>query len=275
MNHILITTALQAEAQPLIEHYQLEKKQCSANIFYFQRGVITCLTTGVGEKNVRKRLGAFLNETVCRNTILMNMGIAGGNRDATEIGKMYSINKITDEKNGKVWLPDALLKTGLPEMPLSSVSKGVTDGGNQYAGLVDMEGAAIFETAVQFIPVHCLVFLKIVSDHMDEILDSPEQVVSLINKRLPEIDRLISLMQNSGLVKTPLLNDQHEQLLNGLKKSLKLTATQTYQLKDKAEGFIAVQDDDIAFLSQYLKVEIKTKQERTKVFHEICTRLSA
>ena len=275
MNHILITTALQAEAQPLIEHYQLEKKQCSANIFYFQRGVITCLTTGVGEKNVRKRLGAFLNETVCRNTILMNMGIAGGNRDATEIGKMYSINKITDEKNGKVWLPDALLKTGLPEMPLSSVSKGVTDGGNQYAGLVDMEGAAIFETVVKFIPVHCMVFLKIVSDHMDEILDSPEQVASLINKRLPEIDGLISLMQNSELVKTPLLNDQHEQLLNGLKKSLKLTATQTYQLKDKAEGFIAVQDDDIAFLSQYLKVEIKTKQERTKVFHEICTRLSA
>lgn len=275
MNHILITTALQAEAQPLIEHYQLEKKQCSANIFYFQRGVITCLTTGVGEKNVRKRLGAFLNETVCRNTILMNMGIAGGNRDATEIGKMYSINKITDEKNGKVWLPDALLKTGLPEMPLSSVSKGVTDGGNKYAGLVDMEGAAIFETAVQFIPVHCLVFLKIVSDHMDEILDSPEQVVSLINKRLPEIDGLISLMQNSGLVKTPLLNDQHEQLLNGLKKSLKLTATQTYQLKDKAEGFIAVQNDNIAFLSQYLKVEIKTKQERTKIFHEICTSLSA
>jgi len=275
MNHILITTALQAEAQPLIEHYQLEKKQCSANIFYFQRGVITCLTTGVGEKNVRKRLGAFLNETVCRNTILMNMGIAGGNRDATEIGKLYFINKITDEKNGKVWLPDALLKTGLPEMPLSSVSKGVTDGGNKYAGLVDMEGAAIFETVVQFIPVHCMVFLKIVSDHMDEILDSPEQVVSLINKRLPEIDRLISLMQNSELVKTPLLNDQHEQLLNGLKKSLKLTATQTYQLKDKAEGFIAVQNDNIAFLSQYLKVEIKTKQERTKIFHEICTSLSA
>jgi len=253
----------------------LEKKQYSANIFYFQRGVITCLTTGVGEKNVRKRLGAFLNETVCRNTILMNIGIAGGNRDATEIGKMYSINKITDEKNGKVWLPDALLKTGLPEMPLSSVSKGVTDGGNKYAGLVDMEGAAIFETVVQFIPVHCLVFLKIVSDHMDEILDSPEQVVSLINKRLPEIDRLISLMQNSELVKTPLLNDQHEQLLNGLKKSLKLTATQTYQLKDKAEGFIAVQNDNIAFLAQYLKVEIKTKQERTKIFHEICTSLSA
>ena len=172
-------------------------------------------------------------------------------------------------------MPDKLLKTGLPEMPLSSVSKGVTDGGNQYAGLVDMEGAAIFETAVQFIPVHCLVFLKIVSDHMDVILDSPEQVVSLINKRLPEIDGLISLMQNSGLVRTPLLNDQHEHLLNGLKKSLKLTATQTYQLKDKAEGFIAVQNDDIAFLSQYLKVEIKTKQERTKIFHEICTSLSA
>ena len=133
MNHILITTALQAEARPLVDHFQLEQKQLNKEIFYYQKGEIICLTTGVGEKNVHKRLGAFLKETVRRNTILMNMGIAGGNRDETEIGKMYLINKITDEKNGKVWLPDALLKTGLPEMPLSSVSKGVTDGGNQYA----------------------------------------------------------------------------------------------------------------------------------------------
>jgi len=187
MNHILITTALQAEARPLIDNFQLEQKQLNKEIFYYQKDEITCLTTGVGEKNVCKRLPALLGTIDCENTILINVGISGGNRDLTEIGKMYFVNKITDEQNGKIWLPDMLLKTGLPEMPLNTVSKGVTDGGKQYEGLVDMEAAAIYETATKFIPAKHLFFLKIVSDYMEQVLDSPEQVLPLITNNLSEI----------------------------------------------------------------------------------------
>ena len=50
MNHLLIITALQSEAEPIIKQYQLEKKHHSEKLFYFQRERITCLTTGVGEK---------------------------------------------------------------------------------------------------------------------------------------------------------------------------------------------------------------------------------
>jgi len=275
MNHLLIITALQSEAEPIIKQFQLEKKYHSEKLFYFQREGITCLTTGVGEKNVRKRLGVFLQGLDCSNTILINIGIAGGKKDSSIIGTMYLINKITSDKSGKVWLPDILLKNGISEQQLTTVEKGVMDGGKKYKGLVDMEAAAIFEIAVQFIPTHCLVFLKIVSDYMDEVLDSSEHVLPIMKNNLSKFDSIITLMQNSELVRTPLLNGQNKRLLTDLNNILKLTETQKHQLKNKIECYIAIKNDDISFLSNYLHVEINSKQERSKIFYEICTKLSS
>jgi len=121
------------------------------------------------------------------------MGIAGGNSDITEIGSLYIVNKITDEKNGNIWLPDIMINHGLKELSLTTVSKGITDGGKQYDGLVDMEAAAIFETAVKRIPAKRMVFLKIVSDHMDKVLDKPEQVIPSVQNQLLGIHRISDL----------------------------------------------------------------------------------
>jgi len=197
MNHILITTALQAEAEPIIKQYQLEKKRLSKKLFYYQRDKITCLTTGVGEKNVRKRISAFLRGIDCSNTMLINIGIAGGEKNATEIGKMYLVNKIISETNKKVWLTNNLLKLEIPEIQLTTVAKGVTNGGEKYEGLVDMEAAAIIETALKFISAKNLYFLKIVSDYMENVLDSPEQVLPLITNNLPKIDRIINFIKKT------------------------------------------------------------------------------
>lgn len=194
MNRILIITALQAEARPLIAFFQLEKKQLHEKLFYFQKDEIVCLTTGVGAKNVQKRLSVFLEKTDYNNTILINVGIAGGDSDHTEIGEMFLVNQIMDEENNKVYDLKMSLKTGLLELPLTTVNAGVVNGGKDYNGLVDMEAVAIVETAIQFLPIQRMVFLKIVSDYMDEIIDSPEQVISFITNQLPEINRIISLL---------------------------------------------------------------------------------
>lgn len=275
MNHILITTALQAEAKSIVNYYQLEKQQHSKKIFFFQNGEISCLTTGVGGKNVNSRLKEFLEMKDCRRTILLNIGTAGGSQPETEIGQMYLVNKITSANNGRVWLPDIVLKTGLPELQLTTVKKGITDGGKQFQGLVDMEGAAIFETAIKFIPAHRLFFLKIVSDHMNVVLDSQEHVLQIMKKQLPEIDRIIGLLNKAEIIKAPLLNDQQEILLKELTESLRLTTTQVFKLRNKLKGFIVIQHDEPSFLSSYLDSEINSKQDQRKVFHEICTRLSA
>ncbi len=193
MTQILYITALQAEARPLIEFYQLEKKQLNEKLFYFQKDEIVCFTTGVGVNNVYKRLPVLLKNIDCKNTFLINMGIAGGNSDITKIGSLYIANKITDEENGKIWLQDSSIKHGLEELSLTTVSKGVTDGGIQYDGLVDMEAAAIFKTAVKQLPTQRMVFLKIVSDHMDIVSDKPEQVIHLVQNQLSEIHRITDL----------------------------------------------------------------------------------
>ncbi|MCH7764252.1 MAG: hypothetical protein IIB95_11040 [Candidatus Marinimicrobia bacterium] len=199
MNQILFITALQAEAQPLILFYQLEKKQLNKKLFYFQKGEIVCLTTGVGAKNVRKRLSVFLEKMDNNNTILINVGIAGGNSDHTEIGEMFLVNQIMNEENNKVYDLEMLLKTWLRELPLTTVNAGVVNGGKDYNGLVDMEAAAIVETSLQFIPIQRMVFLKIVSDYMDKVLDTPEQVYPLMNSQLPEISKITSLLLEKSL----------------------------------------------------------------------------
>ncbi len=195
MNHILFITALQAEAAPLIDRYGLGKVCVSAGLFYFEQGRITCLTTGVGLENARRRLNQFLSTKGNQNFILLNVGIAGGNPKTTKIGHMYRVRKITSENDNKFWLLKNLFNIELPALPLMTVSKGITDGGKSGFGLVDMEGAAIMETAVKFIPKDQILFLKIVSDHMDKILVSPFAVAELIKKQLPEMDRIVAMLQ--------------------------------------------------------------------------------
>jgi len=196
MNSILFITALQSEAQPLIEFYRLEKKQINEKLFYYKKGSIYCLTTGVGERNVNKRLPDFLFNVSKNNMILINVGIAGGKRDITEKGAMYLISKIIDGNNGSARSTDIRLNSGLAELPLTTVSKGIDDGGKDFNGLVDMEAAAIFDIATRSSYIREMVFLKIVSDYMDKVLDSPEQVYPFIIKQLPEIDRIISQLKN-------------------------------------------------------------------------------
>ncbi len=200
MTKILFITALQAEAKPLIEYYQLEKKQLNERLFYFQKDKIACLTTGVGANNVCKRLPELLENIECKNALLINVGIAGGNSDITKIGNLYIANRITDKKNEKIWLPDNLIRHGLEELSLTTVPKGVTNGGKKYNGLVDMEASAIFEVSEKRIPAHRMVFLKIVSDHMDKVLDKPKQVIHLVQNQLSEIHRIIALF--SGMMES-------------------------------------------------------------------------
>ena len=200
MNQILLITALQAEARPIIEHFGLEKIRLTKDLFYFRKDNISCLTTGVGKKKIRKRLKPFLEKTkFLDKSILINVGIAGGNSDHTQIGEMFLVNQIMNEENNKVYDLEMLLKTWLRELPLTTVNAGVVNGGKDYNGLVDMEAAAIVETSLQFIPIQRMVFLKIVSDYMDKVLDTPEQVYPLMNSQLPEISKITSLLLEKSL----------------------------------------------------------------------------
>ena len=275
MDHLIIINALRSEARPFIDHFGLQKQMLENELFIYEGTDISCFTTGVGKANVKKRLTSLFENKDLSRSILVNVGIAGGKKEHSEIGKLYLVNKLTDEESARIWFPDMLLQIDLPELPLTTVAKGVTDGGNNFYGLVDMEGAAIFEASVQHLPVHQLHFLKVVSDHMDMVLDNPDYVEKLIADQLPKTIEIMELLQKNGLVKQPLLDEENKKLTERLNKQLKLTVTQQHQLKELVEGYIALNSDDISFLCPYLEIEINTTAGRQKAIKEIHETLSS
>ena len=114
-------------------------------------------------------LGTAKNEDVnlkinWGETIIINIGIAGGENNKTKIGSMYCYEKIIDDETGNIFLPDILIKHNLEEITLTTVQNSVTNESSKYTGLVDMEASTIFELFSSYITSHRLVFLKIVSD---------------------------------------------------------------------------------------------------------------
>lgn len=275
MDQVLIITALQSEARPFVDHYGLKKETLQRGLFIFEGEKISCFTTGVGPRNVKKRLSSLFKMNEHSRSILVNVGIAGGRKDNTDIGKMYSVNKIMDEVSGRTWFPEMLIKTGLQEMPLTTVVKGVSNGGEHIEGLVDMEGAAIFDIGVQHMNVHQMHFIKVVSDHMDVVLDSPDHVEKLIEGQMPKLIETIELLQKSELVKHPLLDEQNGSLVEQLNEQLKFTETQGHQLKERVEAFIALNSNDLSFLKPFLKIDVNTTAEREKTIKEIHESLSS
>lgn len=275
MNPVLIVTALQSEAENFIQHYRLKKNYLSDALFIYDDNNISCFTTGVGKNLTQKRFAALLKLRDYSQTILINIGVAGGKKYKTKIGEPYLVNKITAEISGKSWFPDMLIKTGLQEMPLTTVNKGVSDGGDAYSGLVDMEAAVIFETAVKKIPGHQLQFIKIVSDHMDRILDSSAYVKNLISKKMDVLCGLIENFQLAEIVRKPLLDEKNRLIIDQLSKQLRLTQTQHYQLMEWAVNHLALNSKDLSLLNIFFKYKVSTTSERDVLLKKIHATLSA
>ena len=161
--NFLILTALQSEAKPIISYFDLNK---DPKTHIYSNKKIFLLITGVGEKNVINKLKSLeLKGSSWSKTVILNIGIAGGNKLDTKIGNIYLVNSIFDQQSEREYFPDLIIKTTLEEMPMTTVSQPLIDNNCSLRGLVDMEGGSIFKTMSPFVPPHRLIFLKIVSDH--------------------------------------------------------------------------------------------------------------
>ena len=112
--NILFLTALKVEADPIISHFELVKDNVS-NIY--SNNNFFLFIVGVGYKKVSERLNSFiLNYDQWYKTIIINIGIAGGNQSQTKLGEIYRVNSIVDKQSGKMYFPDMLIKSNLNEI---------------------------------------------------------------------------------------------------------------------------------------------------------------
>ena len=88
--NFLFLTALKVEATPIIKRFNLEK---DLKTQLFNNNNISLLITGVGKHKTKFRLKSIIALKInWDETIIINVGIAGGEKNKTNIGSIYLIN---------------------------------------------------------------------------------------------------------------------------------------------------------------------------------------
>jgi len=269
-----ILTALKAESQPLIDHFNLYR-DTSFQFPVFKNNNLYLVGLGVGKKNTKNRIKSFLNQINPDLIQFINIGIAGGNPRSTKIGDSYLLHKIKDEITGKTYYPDILIKHNFEEISLVTVESVISDGQGDYKGLVDMEASEIFKICSSLVPVHRLAFLKIVSDYMNNEFEQIKVhfISKLISHQLNSIEIFLSKFERMFNEETPILSEKDIKWLDETVQQMYLTETQYQQLLQFAKGF-RLRKTELPLPNVEKNVPLnKTNQKHH--FKKICAELSA
>lgn len=183
--------ALYAEAQYLIQHYELKK---DSNITHFQlfsneKKDIQVVITGVGKINMVVAIAELSTLYPPKGEdILVNYGSCAA-KDWAE-GSIFMCNKIIEERTTRTFYPDMLYRHPFMEGCLYTVEKEKQEN-LADDGIYDMEAAAFYQGAAFYYGPHQMLFLKVVTDHGDIYADDPkafqEQFSNIMNRAGEEI----------------------------------------------------------------------------------------
>lgn len=158
---ILIHTALQPEAQYLINFYKLEQDISILNFKLFYNDNILLIVSGMGKTNTIDSLEyVFENYNI---TKAINVGIVGCCDESIKIGTLFCTNKL---------LPNVNFAS------ITTVDEPLESDENLQTLLVDMESSHFKETCLKYIK-DVYVF-KVVSDYLDVTIPKKSFVIELI-----------------------------------------------------------------------------------------------
>ena len=271
-----LVTALQAESEPLIQHFELERYPSTNFPFFLNKNLdIGLIKTGVGKKNIRSRIEYFSKLFYGEEVQYINIGIAGGSEERTTIGDIYLINSIEDEVSGSIFFPDILVKHDFKENSIITVDSPVTGGSQNYMSLVDMESSEVFRICSKKTPLHNIAFLKIVSDYMNSFTNSLKHndIYNFLSGRLYEIDNFLDQFNKIKNINKPILNKFELDWICFVKKTLLITKTQENQLAIKLKKYRLKYPKEPIPAFEIIKQ--KDKEARNRTFFKICDRLAA
>ena len=213
-NKLLILTALKAEASPFIEHYNLRKKEFIESKFIYYGGTITLIITGVGKTNVQNTLQSYCSqEKIKQHDFIINIGVAGASANLGKIRDLFFINKIISDTGGTVY-PNLLYKHDMNEASLTTVNNPVVDGNDTYDELVDMEALEIWNILTSIVPNDRFIFLKVISDYMDNkclnIKSFEKLATNILTYQLNPITNLLHILQEIEINDHSALNENEK-----------------------------------------------------------------
>ncbi|EHO20852.1 hypothetical protein HMPREF9466_00879 [Fusobacterium necrophorum subsp. funduliforme 1_1_36S] len=148
----LFIFALYAEAKPFLEKWKCKKQNQYTKYQVFEAENVCCVITGVGAMNMAIHSTHFLSSRFPGGEdIFCNIGVAGSGKKSFAKGELYLIHKIHAKESGRDFYPELLYRQNFKEASLESFSKIVGKEEEVREDLVDMEGAAFFETMTFFV----------------------------------------------------------------------------------------------------------------------------
>ncbi len=164
-SHLLWVVALQAEATPLIEHYQLKARKTRAYRLYESTSV-TLIICGIGELAAASATSYALG-SLPHSSVAINIGVAGSDHAIGTIYHASSIAKQTmndfSEHSKGIFYPQLPFKTDIPGLAIKSVGNPCT--AYQPDQCFEMEAYGFCFAARQFLAAEQVQCLKIISDN--------------------------------------------------------------------------------------------------------------
>ena len=185
-NEINIVVAMEREAKPLINYWNLKKN--TEKIFSDKKKRINLIVSGIGKKKAENATNHIAEKTSI-NCFFLNIGIAG-HRDY-KLGEIVLVSKVTDNKTKYNWYPSLLWETKIKKAPLLTV--GFPKIIYKSNLLYDMEASGFFKSARNFVGPEKVQCIKIISDNKkSSILNiSSQKIESWIKKKTIVIDKFV------------------------------------------------------------------------------------
>ncbi len=199
---VFIFTALECEAKPLIQHFNLKKEKNNKVFNRYSHGSIILTISRVGKTAMAAAVAHTFALFPKTNTpVIINIGIAG--HKSQPLGDLFLASKVSDNDSGKRFYPH-LMGNNLPlSCEVITSSKPCTN----YAldTVADMEASAFYEVAVKFSSnelIHCI---KVISDNESTSINDirPSLVIEWISCHLASIDHLIQHWSKLSQLITP------------------------------------------------------------------------
>jgi len=219
--------AFPAEAQPIIEFYQLEKKNVCKTLV-FQKDQHTLTLSGMGRHKAASATHHLAEYLGKRDLGWINLGIAG--HGSLELGDAFLANKISDDANKEVYYPPQVYSHSLSASTLHTSTHPVTQ--YQQGEGYDMEAHAFYQAANSWSTRELIQVIKIVSDNPASPFKQvqPKKASNMIAAQMSKIDEIVRQMDATA---NELLPDPNlENSLNDILSLHSFSVTRTHQLKD-------------------------------------------
>ena len=267
----IILTALRQEARPLIEALGLKQDRASRKIPVYSGDDFLLVISGIGKlyAGIATTHAVHLagNTENCR---LVNVGMCGAVHDQIALGEAVLVHKIWDHGSGREFFPDMLLKTPLQEASLGTFDDPVTSAHRSLLScdIVDMEASGVFQAAHLFLSPHQMQFLKVVTDYLEFSSEDYTQMKRYYEESLEQWIGVLKM--DNGFSKTnPILTEEHEELLEEVVARMRLTKTQSHQLRDAVMRYLVRRGADLSILKPIISEDPLSKATRNELLERI------